>query len=911
MRKLLFILYILCLTQYGNSQTITLGTATTANTSSSYPAPYGNWYFGARHQFIIRKTEINTAGVTGAKLINSLAFNVKTIAGTALNGFEIKLANSSLTAFPSTGYSFQSGFTSVYGPTNYTDVAGWNTHNFTTPFYWDGVSNIIVEVCFNNSNYTSNALTYYSAPGFVSSAYRYADLSGNCVAAATAVSSNRPNMKLVFATLIPPVASFICADTFWVNIPSKITNTSTNYISSYWDISGLTASRFCNALGCFIDSNKNLTRTFTTPGTYEVKLVAKGYLGADSIKKTIHVLNVLQKPKANFYASSTKASTPNEIFFYDSSLFGVSGWEWSMNPICYGCAYDPYQFPNTFMPSVNAQNPYMYLVDAGVFDVCLKVWNDLGPDSICKQSYINVSKGYYMCNGADSFSNRSNGVLYDVGGADQNYQIGLIGQCTAGFVISPSVCADSIILIVDQFRLRTTDTLQIRDGGTATSPILKKLTGINLATSNKTIIAKSGKMFLRMTSGTGTATAGDSGFVLHWNIHPTASIITQKTILCGGDSVVLRTVKKSGYTFNWKYNGLTLPSFVDSFCYAKYSGYYQLAVTTSACADSSSITLNAYPNARTNFHVNNYLQCVNNNSFVYTDSTVFLQGKYTRLWNMDDDNSKSTDSIFTKKYTKPGTYFISLITTTDNGCKDSTTKYIRVSDAPISKIEFATANSVCENDSVKIISSVWNLKQYKWFFNNSPLLADTQLYLWTKLSGNYVLKVTDDLGCDSVSEPVNILFKKHPAQPLIFRVNDSLKINNVNSNQWFYNDSVIVATNKTYFVPKKAGKYTVFVDSNGCSNISTAFRFSFTGNASIQSNNKLVQLFPNPSTTSINVLSSESFHWQITDITGRILLENNEQHTIHEIDITSLSKGVYFIKSFHLEKISITRFEKL
>jgi len=55
--------------------TITIGTGTTTNTTTGYPAPYGNWFWGARHQFLILASELNAAGMTAAGPINSLAFN--------------------------------------------------------------------------------------------------------------------------------------------------------------------------------------------------------------------------------------------------------------------------------------------------------------------------------------------------------------------------------------------------------------------------------------------------------------------------------------------------------------------------------------------------------------------------------------------------------------------------------------------------------------------------------------------------------------------------------------------------------------------------------------------------------------------------------------------------------------------
>ncbi|MFM7179026.1 MAG: hypothetical protein ACKOX5_05910, partial [Bacteroidota bacterium] len=36
---------------------VDVGTGTLQNTPTSYPAPYGNWYWGAKHQMMVRASE--------------------------------------------------------------------------------------------------------------------------------------------------------------------------------------------------------------------------------------------------------------------------------------------------------------------------------------------------------------------------------------------------------------------------------------------------------------------------------------------------------------------------------------------------------------------------------------------------------------------------------------------------------------------------------------------------------------------------------------------------------------------------------------------------------------------------------------------------------------------------------------
>ncbi len=52
-----------------------VGTGQVQNSPYDYPAPYGNWYWGARHQMLILASELTAAGLTAGN-ITSLAFDV-------------------------------------------------------------------------------------------------------------------------------------------------------------------------------------------------------------------------------------------------------------------------------------------------------------------------------------------------------------------------------------------------------------------------------------------------------------------------------------------------------------------------------------------------------------------------------------------------------------------------------------------------------------------------------------------------------------------------------------------------------------------------------------------------------------------------------------------------------------------
>ncbi|NTW24582.1 MAG: T9SS type A sorting domain-containing protein [Lentimicrobium sp.] len=90
------------------------------------------------------------------------------------------------------------GFTHVLNATAFSPVTGWNTHNFTNSFYWDGTSGILINTCsYSSTGYTSNSVFNQTATSFLSTLYAVQDgASDVCGATNGTPVFQRPNMKL-------------------------------------------------------------------------------------------------------------------------------------------------------------------------------------------------------------------------------------------------------------------------------------------------------------------------------------------------------------------------------------------------------------------------------------------------------------------------------------------------------------------------------------------------------------------------------------------------------------------------------------------------------------------------------------------------------------------------------------------
>ena len=184
-----------------NSSLIKIGTGTATNSGSTFPAPYGNSANSARHQMLFTATELVAAGVQPGTL-SSLSMDVEVV-GTTLNyaNFSIRIGCTSVSDL--TG-GWETGLIEVLAPRTHHIAEGWNQHAFDVKYFWDGVSNIVVDVCFSNPTATSfgNALTNYT-PTTNQSVRYYHDNAGSVCGSAnlTGTSVNRPNIR--FGNCIP------------------------------------------------------------------------------------------------------------------------------------------------------------------------------------------------------------------------------------------------------------------------------------------------------------------------------------------------------------------------------------------------------------------------------------------------------------------------------------------------------------------------------------------------------------------------------------------------------------------------------------------------------------------------------------------------------------------------------------
>ena len=276
---------------------VVIGSFSTTNSPTTYPTPYGNWYWGAKHQFLIRASELTNAGMSAGN-INSMAFSVVTPQGTPLQFFTISMGLTTQNSL--TNGFIPTGLTVVSSASSYTEIAGWNTHYFSSPFYWDGTSNIVIETCFNNSSFSQNAVVDLTNTSFDATVYYYADNSNVCSSTTNYPAvTTRPVIRFDYVpAAVPPNANFMANNTNACSGVVQFTDLSTGGqpTSWQWDFGdGAT------------DTVQNPAHTYTSNGTYTVTLIACNQYGCDTMVIPNYVtinLNPNLPVAANCYPST-------------------------------------------------------------------------------------------------------------------------------------------------------------------------------------------------------------------------------------------------------------------------------------------------------------------------------------------------------------------------------------------------------------------------------------------------------------------------------------------------------------------------------------------------------------------------------------------------------------------------------
>jgi hypothetical protein len=164
-----------------------------------WDSPLHAFYHDERTQVIYLASEVG-----GARRITGLALYVDSLPGQTLNAWTIRMKHTSLASYGTAGWD-GSGWTVVYQANQTLSQTGWVNFQFTTPFDYNGTSNLLVDFSFNNSSYSTSGMVRTSTSSTGSrTLYYYTDsgygdpLTWSGTAQPSTPSTTVPNVRLTF-----------------------------------------------------------------------------------------------------------------------------------------------------------------------------------------------------------------------------------------------------------------------------------------------------------------------------------------------------------------------------------------------------------------------------------------------------------------------------------------------------------------------------------------------------------------------------------------------------------------------------------------------------------------------------------------------------------------------------------------
>ena len=209
MKKITFLFLCFFVSWHFNAQELIIGTGTTSTQGTSSGNPVSAYYLSQHYQVVYTAAELATM-MTPYDELTGLGFSVsQEYGGGSLLGYTIKIGHTSAT---NSSAHITTAFTEVKAAFDYDpavqDAGSFDMIAFDTPFVWNGVENIVIDICTDGPN------PYVEPYGGVRTSTMAnggriirSDDNLTCNANTGTALGNRPNISFTYTEGTPPACS--------------------------------------------------------------------------------------------------------------------------------------------------------------------------------------------------------------------------------------------------------------------------------------------------------------------------------------------------------------------------------------------------------------------------------------------------------------------------------------------------------------------------------------------------------------------------------------------------------------------------------------------------------------------------------------------------------------------------------
>ncbi len=233
--------------------------------------------------------------------------------------------------------------------------------------------------------------------------------------------------------------------------------------------------------------------------------------------------------------------------------------------------------------------------------------------------------------------------------------------------------------------------------------------------------------------------------------------------------------------------------------------------------------------------------------------------------------------------------------------------------------DFTASNTeICQGGCFDFSNLSVNASSFTWYFPGSSTPTSTAAsptQICYPDSGYFSVKlVATNAGLSDTLELVNHLHIVPLPLANISQMGDSLFVQQGYSiYQWYYNGNILLNDTNYYLLALQDGDYSVsVVDNIGCPNSDTIFSVH-VGLKEFVVNGFSISVYPNPAKSELSVEGLEAFvggSIQIVDLLGKEIYNSNIIGIKHQIQLSDIKPGIYFIEVRKDNVKSFARFIK-
>lgn len=238
------------------------------------------------------------------------------------------------------------------------------------------------------------------------------------------------------------------------------------------------------------------------------------------------------------------------------------------------------------------------------------------------------------------------------------------------------------------------------------------------------------------------------------------------TSFCNGESAIIGVASISGYTYSWTpTTGLDDATIANPQVNLSNTGTtvlttdYVVDVESDAgCLGTDTVTVTVYPSPTAEFDFND--ECYNTPVMFIDQSQVSVGTIDAYYWDFDDFNTSALANP-TNNYISPGTYDVSLVVESDNGCTDTVEHTVEVFNNPQADFDYF---NVCPNEAADFTNTSTslsgNITDYYWDFGdnaNTSTASDPNNNYPIAGPYNVMLAVETNHGCvDTIIQAITV-----------------------------------------------------------------------------------------------------------------------------------------------------------